>query len=287
MRRKWLPNAKNLVPALNARAPGHVCQHFPIPITAEEVEADSRPDVKSVHQRKQGGPSRHAYAEDKPVQRLARRPSQDGKRKQQRKRRREDMNLKEGYQRTEDYAGHNPDTPLFARSLYDEYQRCPGDRYTIKTSRSNVLQPKKPVKRMANIQQGSVRYQKSRHERCQTSCLIPKGSTQGIAGQSCEKRSEWRPEAYDNGISWKRSHLRQTYRDRVTRVMIENCRKALPLIIPNLRQSFGSQAARHKRGVYEKIVPRLEHDGSVKGCRGENEILGPAGCCNKRDAYTE
>ena len=56
------------------------------------------------------------------------------------------MNLKESYQRTEDYAGHNPDTPLFARSLYDEYQRCSGDRYTIKTSRSNVLKPKITVK---------------------------------------------------------------------------------------------------------------------------------------------
>jgi hypothetical protein len=114
------------------------------------------------------------------------------------------------YQRTEDYAGHNPDTPLFARSLYDEYQRCSGDRYTIKTSRSNVLEPKIPVKGMANIQQSSVRYQKNPHERCQTSSLTPNGPSHGVAGQSDQERSKWRPETYYRVVSRHVSYLGQT-----------------------------------------------------------------------------
>ena len=130
-----------------------------------------------------------------------------------------------------------------------------------------------------------VRYQESSYERRKSGALTPKGSTQSIAGQSCEKRSERRPKAYDGGISWKRSHLRQTYRDRVTRVVIEDYGKAFPLVIPNLKQSFGSQTARHKSGMDEKIRPRLENDGSVKGGCGKNQILRPSRCCNERDNY--
>ena len=133
----------------------------------------------------------------------------------------------------------------------------------------------------------SVRYQESSYERHQSSALTPKGSTQGIAGQSCEKRSERRPKAYDGGVSWKRSHFRQTYRDRVTRVVIENYGKALPLVIPNLRQSFGSQTARHKSCMDEKIGPRLENNGPVERSCGENQILRPTGCCNERDNYAQ
>ena len=67
--------------------------------------------------------------------------------------------------------------------------------------------------------------------------------------------------------------------------MIEDRGKALPLVIANLKQSFGSQTAGHKSSMDEKIRPRLENDSPVEGFRRKNQILGPAGGCNERNNY--
>src|SRR6266487_5014190 len=145
MRRKYVPNAKNLVPTLDTRAPSHVCQHFPIPIATGEIEAHIGSDIKTVCQRKEGYAGRHTAAENEPIPTAARRPHHNCKGKQQRKCRRKDLSLEKNHQRSYCDSGRYPYAPPFARAEGDKYQRCSSARNAMETSRRNVLEPEVTV----------------------------------------------------------------------------------------------------------------------------------------------
>ena len=138
---------------------------------------------------------------------------------------------------------------------------------------------------MANIQQSSVRYQKNPDERCQTSSLTPNGPSQGIAGQSDEERSEWRPETYYRVVSGHVSYLGQTGGQRVARVVIDDCGESFPLVIADLGQRFVAQATRYHGCVDEEIRPWLEDNATFNRAGRRNKILRPTGCCNKAHNY--
>src|SRR6267378_1480796 len=154
-----MTSAENLIPTLDARTASRICQYLPVPAATGEIEADIRSDVEMVRQREDSHSGCRTDGENEPSKAVARRPSQNCKRKKQRKCRREDVNLEKSHQGAHCHSGHNPDTPTFARPLYDKCQRCSGDRNTIETSRSNVLEPEITVKGVGDIQQSGVRYQ--------------------------------------------------------------------------------------------------------------------------------
>src|SRR6476646_4322612 len=112
-----------------------------------------------------------------------------------------DWNLEKSHQRAHYHSGHNPDTSPFAYSLSNKYERCSGDRNTVETSRTNVLEPKIIVKGMCNVQQTGIRYKRSTNECCHSRTLAPEHPSERVASQSDKERSERRPEAYHGLIS--------------------------------------------------------------------------------------
>jgi hypothetical protein len=150
-------STKRVVPTLDACAPGHISQYFPIPIATGEIEPHIRRDVKTIGDRKENYPGCHTAAENNPLPTAARRPRQNCKAKQQRKCRREDLSLEKNGKGSYGNSGCYPGALSFARSKSNKYQRRSGDRNSIEAGRRNVLEPKITIIRMSDVQQTCVR----------------------------------------------------------------------------------------------------------------------------------